>query len=1107
MRAVPRRVRALLLAVVLSLLPAAPVQAQLPGERWIGRRGDQTSNADYRAITRTHTGRLIAVSDGGTLMISDDQGTTWRFRELAAPGAELVTLGISDIAAFDVVGSGTPRLAVAGSFLFEPVPGEDFGFFAETWIFLSDDDGESWTAHPFPHDSATFLGWEYRGVDVPHLHVSPTGHLLAFGTTTVSNLVFTWGMGGLVYRSPNGIEWEESTFAYGPLAEMADADGRLVAVGSVTAIDSADGAGWNGYVLEDAAILAPGGLPLPPATVDRLRLSDVVVHDDVYVAHATTYVPWDAAGTIDSGTVDQQFVLVSEAPFGPGRSWIAHEQPTFRGKLVSTGSGLLGFTDDLFRSGDDGATWSTLDATVDVRTGVVGRVNASTLVAVGSSHAVWRSGNDGASWTRVWNPPVGPDLRIVGTHGGLVFANGAGKIWASPSNGETWEEWSSDAITGFDMVQRGGRLVLASGVAARVWVSDDGGRNWDKRDVAPTVSRAAPSIALGSNGRLILPAGGQDVSGNGKFFVSDDGGETWQPRNAHTEWLEEPRDIVRTATGRLIVVTNTFASFNPRILKSDDNGDTWVADMQLKTLDGLDPVSNDPAQRVLEVQNLELSPTGRLLMHGRDEILTSDDDGETWVVRVNYDTPFVPPNQFWGIHDVIWSGERWVAVGSRRNAQDQRLHFTLVSDDDGTTWREVPLRLNQSTTFLDTLGRGYDGRVIVSGTNAAVYTTDGGPLDTSSTGTARVREGRTLSLPVPRPPLPGTVTLAYSGVEDTALAETDYVPLAGQLTWGPGDLDAKTVLLETVNDAVQETPERLTLQFVVEGAEVRGTTAVVVTIVDDDGGAVAAINLDGAEALITSEAGDTATLGVSLNRVPTADVVITITGLDPTEGMLSADTLTFTPANWKVQQDVVITGLDDALSDRDVAYTLQLKATSADTSYDSLAAAVASVVNVDDEPPPVGTTTTTTVAPGSTTTTTSAPGSTTTTSVPGGTTTTTSTPATTTPPLPTTTTTTLPPCDTARCILESALREGPCTGAAIPSNVVNKAQQALGALEASVTQTDKKAKKSRARARKLLKSVAKLAAKSGRGKKPKLDAACAQAIAGTAGEVGAAIAR
>jgi hypothetical protein len=220
--------------------------------------------------------------------------------------------------------------------------------------------------------------------------------------------------------------------------------------------------------------------------------------------------------------------------------------------------------------------------------------------------------------------------------------------------------------------------------------------------------------------------------------------------------------------------------------------------------------------------------------------------------------------------------------------------------------------------------------------------------------------------------------------------------------------------------------------------------------------------------------------------------------------MLSADTLTFTPANWKVQQDVVITGLDGALADRDVAYTLRLKATSADMSYNSLPAAVASVVNVDDEPPPVGTTTTsTTFAPTSTTTsTTTAPGSTTTTSIPVATTTTTST-----APIAKTTTSTLPPCDTARCILESALREGPCTGAAIPSNVTKKAQQALGALEPSMTQPEKKAKKSRARARKLLKAVGKLATKSARGKKPKLEAACAQAIAGTASEVGAAIAR
>jgi hypothetical protein len=106
----------------------------------------------------------------------------------------------------------------------------------------------------------------------------------------------------------------------------------------------------------------------------------------------------------------------------------------------------------------------------------------------------------------------------------------------------------------------------------------------------------------------------------------------------------------------------------------------------------------------------------------------------------------------------------------------------------------------------------------------------------------------------------------------------------------------------------------------------------------------------------TDEGGTTATFTVVLTSQPTADVTIPITSLDLTEGTVSAANLTFTNANWDSAQTVTVTGVDDALIDGDIAYTVEVgDPASADTNYDALTnadTADASVTNLDDDTDP-----------------------------------------------------------------------------------------------------------------------------------------------------------
>jgi hypothetical protein len=89
---------------------------------------------------------------------------------------------------------------------------------------------------------------------------------------------------------------------------------------------------------------------------------------------------------------------------------------------------------------------------------------------------------------------------------------------------------------------------------------------------------------------------------------------------------------------------------------------------------------------------------------------------------------------------------------------------------------------------------------------------------------------------------------------------------------------------------------------------------------------------------------------VALASQPTADVTIPVNSSDPTEGTASVASLTFTPGTWNVAQAVTVTGIDDAMQDGDIAYTIVLgAAASADPKYAGLDASDVALVNGDND--------------------------------------------------------------------------------------------------------------------------------------------------------------
>ena len=103
--------------------------------------------------------------------------------------------------------------------------------------------------------------------------------------------------------------------------------------------------------------------------------------------------------------------------------------------------------------------------------------------------------------------------------------------------------------------------------------------------------------------------------------------------------------------------------------------------------------------------------------------------------------------------------------------------------------------------------------------------------------------------------------------------------------------------------------------------------------------------------LQTTEDGGDASFTVALDRQPTADVIVSVTSSDLSEGVVAPSSLLFTPADWDVARTVTITGVDDAVYDGDIAYRMSLEATSSDVKIDGLKTQV-KLVNLDNDPVP-----------------------------------------------------------------------------------------------------------------------------------------------------------
>jgi hypothetical protein len=287
---------------------------------------------------------------------------------------------------------------------------------------------------------------------------------------------------------------------------------------------------------------------------------------------------------------------------------------------------------------------------------------------------------------------------------------------------------------------------------------------------------------------------------------------------------------------------------------------------------------------------------------------------------------------------------------------------TIASDVATNTYTVTGLTPGQTYYFVIsavTFGEGPDCPE-VPGTPLAVTALPNAGLQTSEapTGTsfkvtfeAAVPAGTTVTL---------TITSSNSGeglVSDgvQALQSQITVPVVGPQNAGY----FVTITVMGVNDNVIDPahPYSVTVTTSSSNSTFNNLPIPAVNLVNNDND-TAGVTFTQTAGFVTTEAGGTATFKVSLTTQPSQPVTITLVSSNTAEVLVSPNTLTFSSGNWSVQQQVTLTGVDDALLDFTQPFTITVLPLSApgEPNYNNLSVGSLSGINLDDEviPPAKG---------------------------------------------------------------------------------------------------------------------------------------------------------
>ena len=208
-----------------------------------------------------------------------------------------------------------------------------------------------------------------------------------------------------------------------------------------------------------------------------------------------------------------------------------------------------------------------------------------------------------------------------------------------------------------------------------------------------------------------------------------------------------------------------------------------------------------------------------------------------------------------------------------------------------------------------------------------------------------------------------TVTVVWTLAAGTATAGTqsggDYDDSTdtGTLTFSSGGSLTQTISVPIVDDPVVEPDETVTVTLSGPTNASLSDGSATGTIRNDDTAGVR-VTPERSQRTTTEDAAGTVDLMVSLSSRPSADVKVTVTSEDTTEGKVKEEeddpVLDFTTGNWNTPHRVTVTGVDDDDLDGDVEYNVRFAFSTAaapggDGNYRGLDPVDVALTNLDDD--------------------------------------------------------------------------------------------------------------------------------------------------------------
>jgi photosystem II stability/assembly factor-like uncharacterized protein len=235
--------------------------------------------------------------------------------------------------------------------------------------------------------------------------------------------------------------------------------------------------------------------------------------------------------------------------------------------VASNGHMFIVASDSVYRSIDEGATWTRLNIGVEFPSGfhdIVATVGGPIYVC--GYTGVVRSTDDGDSWTSALNS-MSVNGIVADSSGRVFIANGKGGILRSTDSGGTWQQVLNGDIRGVAL-GRSGEVVAGvwnSGLNGG-WRSTNSGDSWEPYGIGVRVlAYDSKGTIFASNALWEIPWS-RGVKYSPQLYRSTDGGSTW---------------VVRTDTDALsVLVDHNDQIFAGRrsggILTSTDGGTSWT---------------------------------------------------------------------------------------------------------------------------------------------------------------------------------------------------------------------------------------------------------------------------------------------------------------------------------------------------------------------------------------------------------------------------------------------------------------------------------------------------------------------------------------------------